>query len=767
MLRTSSVTLPELERLEGRAALPDELRELERELPRLSREIQRTTEHARSEIREATRWFDAVDIEYGIRVRSARLTTEKRRIDAHVARAADAARQVEAVLAEAERASEEAMTLQMDSKVRAELRRIVAEAKLTRLSIRRAEASTLRLQAAYGNAIEELDQVLESAASEGPSLSRDLMRRGPSPFQTLSALRTGPTLREAALAAAAEHVGSLAAFLRSSGQRVFGQVCSGLAVLLALRWLRTRARRQPERSVRADRGDPLLHPLAAAVLVTTTASSLIHAEYPAAAVVLAAAVTALSGLRLTRGGDPGLGRWQRLVFYVLLLLEVCRLLVFDRLEAGNLLLLAEGTLGGAAVAWALRSERRQIPGRLGMGSRVRWLVASGWVAAFGVGVVVLAAGLVHTGTTLISGATTSLLAAVVWDAMYRVLVGVTRVVAEDPARQQSARSIARASWVAQRLRIAIAATFAYFWLKDTLRSLTLWEPTVQVAKAAFAFSAEIGSIKLSVGSLATLVVGVFLAVYLAKAVRSVLDEDVLSRTTLVKGTRAATSASAYYGVLVCGVFLSVGAAGVELEKLTIIAGALGVGIGFGLQNIVQNFVAGLILVFGRPVNVDDRIQIGELVGIVRQIGFRASTIRTFQGADVIVPNSDLISTQVINWTLSDPDRRLDIDVGVAYGTDPGQVLDLLLMVARSNPSVVADPAPEALFLAHGESSLDFQLRVWTRDVQRWPNVKSDLTVAVNRALRSANIEIPFPQRDLHLRSVSGASLQALRDLPPK
>ena len=180
-----------------------------------------------------------------------------------------------------------------------------------------------------------------------------------------------------------------------------------------------------------------------------------------------------------------------------------------------------------------------------------------------------------------------------------------------------------------------------------------------------------------------------------------------------------------------------------------------------MQTIMQNFVAGLILIFGRPVNVDDRVQIGELTGIVRRIGFRASIIRTFQGAEVIVPNADLINKQVVNWTLSDPNRRMEINVGVAYGTDPERVLKLLLTVARAHPDVLDDPAPDALFLEHGSSSLDFQLRAWTTNVGFWPNVKSALTAGINRALRDEGIEIPFPQRDLHLRSVAPAVLSEL------
>ena len=161
------------------------------------------------------------------------------------------------------------------------------------------------------------------------------------------------------------------------------------------------------------------------------------------------------------------------------------------------------------------------------------------------------------------------------------------------------------------------------------------------------------------------------------------------------------------------------------------------------------------------INVDDTIQLGELIGKVKNIGFRASVVRSFQGAEVIVPNGQLIADQVINWTLSDQNRRIEVDIGVAYGTDPEKVLALLINVASEHPEILAAPEPEALFVNHGASSLDFQLRAWTGNSGMWPNIKSDLTVAINRALASAGIEIPFPQRDLHLRSVDAGAAKAL------
>ena len=192
-----------------------------------------------------------------------------------------------------------------------------------------------------------------------------------------------------------------------------------------------------------------------------------------------------------------------------------------------------------------------------------------------------------------------------------------------------------------------------------------------------------------------------------------------------------------------------------MSKLTLLLGALGVGIGFGLQNIFNNLVSGIILAFERPINEGDIIEVGSLLGTVKQIGIRASTILTVEGAEVIVPNGNLISNELINWTLSDQKRRVEIQIGVKYGTDPRQVIQILRDIADKHENVLNDPEPLCLFSAHGESSLDFRLLCWIPDADERLRLASDLTVEVNEALQRAGIEIPFPQRDLHVRSVEG------------
>lgn len=262
---------------------------------------------------------------------------------------------------------------------------------------------------------------------------------------------------------------------------------------------------------------------------------------------------------------------------------------------------------------------------------------------------------------------------------------------------------------------------------------------------------------------AFMVIAIVLAGYiLANALTFFLQNFVLARWRLKRGLPFAISKVTYYACLVLVGLAALSAAGIELNKFTVLTGALGVGLGFGMQNIVNNFVSGLILIFERPIHVGDVVDVGGLEGTVRRIGARSSTVVTFQGAEVIVPNSNLLSNQLINWTLSSPWRRIDIPVRVAYGTEPEQLIKILVGVAESNPGVLLQRPPVAFFRGFGESALNFELRFWSAQQDTLIQLHSDVTVAVAKALREAGIEIPFPQRDLHVRSMDLLTASALR-----
>jgi small-conductance mechanosensitive channel len=263
---------------------------------------------------------------------------------------------------------------------------------------------------------------------------------------------------------------------------------------------------------------------------------------------------------------------------------------------------------------------------------------------------------------------------------------------------------------------------------------------------------------LSLGDIISFGVTVWAAFLVSRFVNFALEEDVYPRVRLAPGIPYAISSLLHYVILFVGFLLAVSALGLDLTKVTIIGGAFGVGIGFGLQNVVNNFVSGLIILFERPVRVGDAVQIADVSGQVRRIGIRSSTVRTWEGAEVIVPNAMLVSDRVTNWTPTDRWRRISLPVGVSYGSDPEKILEILRGVARGHPQVLSNPAPQPLFMSFGESALLFELRVWTDGLADWMQVRSELAVALNAALREAGHEIALPVRQVLIRHGSGGAV---------
>jgi len=308
---------------------------------------------------------------------------------------------------------------------------------------------------------------------------------------------------------------------------------------------------------------------------------------------------------------------------------------------------------------------------------------------------------------------------------------------------------ARCKALAARL-LRVGGLVLWAWL--TLHDASLAEPLADALSPWLRAKIGYGTFLFSVGGLLAFGATLWLFWWGSRFLAAVVEHEVFSRLDTEPGVAYAAASFARYALLTFGFLAAMSMMGVPLENVTLLISALGVGIGFGLQTVVNNFVSGIILLVERPVRVGDRVQIDSLFGEVRQIGIRASRVRTFDGSDVIVPNSEFVSLQVTNWTLSDRKRRISLPVGVAYGTDPERVIEILLKIARDNPEILAFPEPEALFRGFGDSALDFELRVFTESFRGFMPVSSDLAVAINAAFRDEGIQIPFPQRDLHLRS---------------
>src|ERR1700730_5337056 len=271
------------------------------------------------------------------------------------------------------------------------------------------------------------------------------------------------------------------------------------------------------------------------------------------------------------------------------------------------------------------------------------------------------------------------------------------------------------------------------WLNLVLNFFGLRTPLIAMTEAALNANLAIGSFSITLGRILAFLITVWASF--------LLEEDVYHHLHLARGIPYAISTMLHYIILLLGFFVALGALGIDLTKVTILAGAFSVGIGFGLQNVINNFVSGLILLFERPIKVGDVIEVGGNVGEVSRIGIRASVIRTADGSEVIVPNGSLISSQVTNWTFSDRKRAVEVSVNVAGGADHQRVVELLKRTAAAHPGVAKEPLPQVYVVNFSSGAVTFQLRAWTDRNEEWAQLRSDLSVAVNDALAREKIAI--------------------------
>ena len=299
-------------------------------------------------------------------------------------------------------------------------------------------------------------------------------------------------------------------------------------------------------------------------------------------------------------------------------------------------------------------------------------------------------------------------------------------------------------------------------LSGLLMTWQVYDTPAEAITGLLSVHATIGSQQITIG-LVILAIAAFGVSYLASwMLQTLLTENVLARRHVDIGVSLSVSRLLHYALVAVGCVLALVVLGVDLTKMTLLVSALGVGIGFGLQTIVNNFVCGLILLLERPLRVGDTIELGGQRAKIAKIGLRSTTVRTPDQADMIVPNTDLITNRVTNWTLTDRQARSVIPVGVAYGSDIALVMQTLQACALAHPGVLHSPEPQVLFRRFGDSSLDFELRAWVADVDTRLQVASDLHQDIDRRFRQAGIEIPFPQRDLHVRSVEQTNSLAAR-----
>ena len=512
----------------------------------------------------------------------------------------------------------------------------------------------------------------------------------------------------------------------------------------ALHWMRRRIRKLAEEKPDLERALPILDlPVSTAFALSMLLVPLIYAQAPRLIIAIMGAVTIIPTalvLRrlLVRNSYPILNAIVIMYFVGQLRILAASLPVLARFIFLGQVLGASVFLVWVLRSWHLPAEAAETHGRI-------WRTIR---AIAKIGLIILPAaflanifGYVNLGNLLgIIFLRSVYIAAMLYTAI-RIIEGLI-IIALQVRPLGSLRVISLHRQMIQRRTCRVLEFLAFlFWLNVLLSFFGLRDSLIASIGAALNANLAIGSFSITLGGILAFLITVWASFLVSKFLRFVLEEDVYHHLHLAAGIPYAISTMLHYVILLVGFFVALGALGIDLTKVTILAGAFSVGIGFGLQNVINNFVSGLILLFERPIKVGDVIEVGGNVGEVSRIGIRASVIRTADGSEVIVPNGSLISSQVTNWTFSDRQRAVEISVNVAGGADPQRVVELLKSTAAAHPGVTKEPSPQVYVTNFSAGAVTFQLRAWTDRHEDWAQLRSDLSVAVNEALAREKIAI--------------------------
>jgi potassium-dependent mechanosensitive channel len=516
------------------------------------------------------------------------------------------------------------------------------------------------------------------------------------------------------------------------------------ALAIFIQWLRRRVRKLSEASPALQRAVPILDlPFSTAFVLSALLIPSVYAQAPRwiqvslAAIALVPTVLILRRL-LKRNLFP--------ILYALVglfLVGNLRVLTASLPVVARFLFLVQMLGGLCFVIWLLRSGKLAVAesGMTKRFSQALSAIAKIGLVVFAVAILANILGYTNLGTLLGVCYIRSIFLAAMFYVVLRILEGFL-IIALQVRPLGALRGVQLHRDMLQRRTIGFLEFLAFLcWLSLILNFIGLRNPLLAKIGEILNANVGLGSMNISLGRILAFAVAVWASFLISKFLRFLLEADVYQHFHLARGLPYAISTMLHYSILIIGFFVALGALGIDLTKVTILAGAFSVGVGFGLQNIINNFVSGLILLFERPIKIGDVIEIGGTVGEVRRIGIRACVIRTADGSEIIVPNGSLISSQVTNWTFSDRARAVDVSVNILPGTDSQKVTELLKSVAASQPGIAKEPVPLVYVVSFTAGAITFQLRAWTDRYQDWAQVKSDLAVAVNEALFKEKIGI--------------------------
>jgi len=508
----------------------------------------------------------------------------------------------------------------------------------------------------------------------------------------------------------------------------------------------------------------LSRPFSAALVLTTLLFVVVEPKAPSAWTSVIGVIMVVASVRLLLNLLPAPMRLAPTLVALLFVLRRAVVLAPEGFLISRLALLALAAAGAGVSIWLVRMIRANPDLFPAKWHRVTLFGAQLTLTSFAVGTVANIVGSVDFSILLLTGTTHALLTAFLWWLVGVLLRSMVRVgLLTDTARRWGFAP-AHSETVRATLFPLTHFLTVVAWLAGALSGFLLLDPLITAIHRALDWSIKVGNVSIDPGDLLIFGFIIWLSLKIATLVEFVFNVDLMPKAHLPRGVPETISRLTSYVVIAIGAVIASAAAGFDISKITIVIGALGVGIGFGLQNIVNNFVSGLILLFERPIRVGDTLELDDTRAVVETIGMRASIVTTRDGAEIIVPNADLISQKVVNWTLSNDRRRMDIPVGVGYDTDPDQAAELMLAIVNDHKDVDTKPQPTCLFTGFGDSSLDFELRAWTSSL-RYKVVASELRFEIFRKLSQAGIVFPFPQRDINVKqpiAIEGRSREVQR-----
>lgn len=614
----------------------------------------------------------------------------------------------------------------------------------TRAQVEQRSTQALALQAQASDLARRIDQTRDNLGTESKRAVSRLLQRDSQPLWQAS-YWAGLTVAfgSAGLESALAQLESLAEYVKTNSSRVGIVVVLFAALVFVLYKSRMRVRGWADQEIDLKRAAEVFEtPVAMAWVIALVLAALIFVQPP----------LVFNDMLGLLGIVPIVIIVRRLIEPNLhsILYALAGFYLVDRLRGvaapahalSRLILVAELAAAILLLVSTLFDARRAIPATpTPLTRRWRMLRAAGRIACV-VALVAVCAEILGfaelgglMGTTLLHGAYLAL----VLYALSRVAEGLTTGLLHVPPISYLSMARRHRQLIASRVVRFLGWAAVVLWFLLVIQWLGVWEAAGGLLNDVLAASLHIGSVEISVEKVLGFIIAIVGALWIARFATFVLDEEVYPNLNVERGLSYLISTMLRYTIIVCGLVFGVAALGIDMTKFTILAGAFSVGLGFGLQNIVNNFVSGLIVLFERPMKIGDVVQVGDVMGQVERIGIRASVIRSSNGAEVIIPNGTFISTNLTNWTFSNQSRRVDIQLQVALDSDPDRVKSLLLEAAASHPDVSSEPKPQALLTKLGPDTLEFEVRVWSDAQSDWARVRSDLASAIEAALKRNDI----------------------------